>query len=319
MPSKSKVKITKAAPVTLSWLEYALPLAGGAVAVMLVLSFLRFGALEVWQPFAIGGAKIFKGLAASALAGGITCAVLGRRFSGPMAATACALGWALWGWGLHFGAQGRYLEFLPGGLDGSKAAGLIFSNAISQSLAVAFALLLASAVSWFWVRRRKDSIFDPEPISDDDLAGQGLRSFGTAFVYPLSTAIGGVILLMIAGVLALPLGAPMGAPTTGQLPSGPGAALWCGVLTMVALGLATYGARRAFRALGSVGDVVVAPLVIAFVAGLFAAANGQMPILLPAALLIWRTSAFELASWGALGASAGYYFARAQLMQVKGV
>ena len=315
MASKSKTKsksVPVPAPVAASLLDYVLPIVGGAIVTMLVFSFLHFGALEIWQPFQIGGSKIFRGLAMSALAGGIATAVLGRRFSGPMAATACALGWALWGWSLHFGARGLYLKFLPGGVSRADAVGLIFTNAISQSLCVAFGLLIASAVSWFWVRRRKDFDFDADPVSDDDLEGNGLKSFGTAFIYPLATVIGGVFLLMVLSVLALPLGEP---PLRG-LPSGPLAALWCGLIAAAAMFGATFGARRAFRSVGSVGDVIVAPLVIAFVAGLWIAARADMPILRPAALLIWHTSAFELASWGALGAGLGFYFARSK-MKVK--
>lgn len=312
--SKSKVKIARSAlpaPVAASILDTLLPIVGGAIVTMLVLALLKFGAAEVWSPFAQSGANVFKGLAASGMAGGIATAVLGRRFHGPLAATACALGWALWGLGLHFGAQGQYLAITGGGFPPGVTASLVFSNAISQSLSVAFALLIASAVSWFWVRRRKDLI-EEAPITDDDLAGNGLKSFSTAFAYPLATAIGGVVMLMIFGLLALPLGEPR----LEQLPSGPGAALFCGLLTMAALFVATFVSRRAFRALGSAGDVIVAPLVIAFVAMMFLAASGQMPILKPAALLIWRTSAFELSSWGALGASLGYYFARSK-MKVK--
>ena len=55
-----------------------------------------------------------------------------------------------------------------------------------------------------------------------------------------------------------------------------------------------------------VGDVAVAPLCIALVAALAG-------LMRPAALLIWQTSAFEIASWAALGASLGYYFARSSL------
>ena len=309
--SQSKVKIAKIAlpaPVASSVLDYLLPILGGAIVTMLVLSLLKFGAAEVWSPFARSGPNIFKALAASALAGGIATAVLGRRFSGPLAATACALGWALWGLSLHFSAQGQYLQILGGGFPEGAPASLLFANAISQSLCVAFALLIASAVSWFWVRRRKD-IIDEAPVTDDDLDGNGLKSFSTALVYPISTGIGGVILLIIFGLLALPLGEP----PVDQLPSGPAVAALCGVLTMAALCVATFLARRAFRALGSVGDIVVAPLVIAFVSMIFLSSQGQMPLLRPAALLIWHTSAFELSSWGALGASLGYYFARASM------
>ena len=320
--SNSKVKIAKTAvpaPVAASILDYILPILGGAIVTMFVLALLHFGADEIWSPFARSGSNIFKGLAASAMAGGIATAVLGRRFNGPLAATACSLGWALWGLSLHVGAQGKYLDILGGGFPTGAPASLIFANAVSQSLCVAFGLLIASAVGWFWARRRQNalrssggsqfSMMEEAPITDDDLDGNGLKSFSTAFVYPLSTAIGGVFMLILFGLLALPLGEPQ----LGQLPSGPLAALWCGLLTMAALAVATFAARRAFRALGSVGDVVVAPLVIAFVAMLFLAASGQMPLLRPAALLIWRTSAFELSSWGALGASLGYYFARASL------
>lgn len=307
MPKTKLVKSALPAPVAASILDTLLPIVGGAIVTMLVLALLKFGAAEVWSPFARSGSNVFKGLAASGMAGGIATAVLGRRFHGPLAATACALGWALWGLSLHFGAQGQYLEITGGGFPAGVTASLIFSNAVSQSLSVAFALLIASAVSWFWVRRRKD-VVEEAPITDDDLDGSGLKSFSTAFAYPLATAIGGVIMLMIFGLLALPLGEPR----LEQLPSGPGVAAWCGVLTMAALFVATYMARRAFRALGSAGDVIVAPLVIAFVAMMFLAAQGQMPILKPAALLIWHTSAFELSSWGALGASLGYYFARSK-------
>lgn len=306
--SKSKRKAAKSAlpvPVAASVLDYVLPILGGAIVTMFVLSLLKFGAAEVWSPFARSGPNIFKALAASALAGGIAAAVLGRRFSGPLAATACALGWALWGLSLHWGAQGQYLQILQGGLAQEMAGAVLFTNAISQSLSVAFALLLASAVSWLWARRRKDLISDATPITDDDLDGNGLKSFSTAFVYPLSTLVGGVILLNLFGLLILPLGDR----SLQQLPSAPGVAALCGVLTMAALFVATFIARRAFRALGSIGDVVIAPLVIAVVAT-FAGA------LRPAALLIWHTSAFELASWGALGASLGYYFARVS-MKVK--
>ena len=312
--TKSQRRAKAAAPpipksVAASILDYLLPVVGGAIVTMFVLSLLKFGAAEVWSPFARSGPNIFKGLAVSAMAGGIATSVLGRRFNGPLAATGCSMGWALWGLSLHWGAQGKYLDILGGGFPTGAPASLLFANAVSQSLSVAFALLIASAVSWFWARRRKDSSAEEAPITDDDLDGNGLKSFSTAFVYPLSTAIGGVALLMVFGLLALPLGEP----PPQQLPSGPGAALWCGVLTMAALFAATFVARRAFRALGSSGDVIVAPLVIAFVAMLFLAARGQMPILKPAALLIWHTSAFELASWGALGASLGYYFARATM------
>ena len=315
MSKSNKVVVAKGAvpaPVAASILDYLLPIVGGAIVTMFVLSLLHFGAAEVWSPFGRSGANIFKGLAASAMAGGIAASVLGRRFSGPLAATACALGWALWGLSLHWGAQGQYLRILGGGFPEGAPVSLIFANAISQSLSVAFALLIASAVSWFWARRRKDLLPAEAPITDDDLAGNGLKSFSTAFVYPISTAIGGVIMLILFGLLALPLGEP----PVGQLPSGPAVAAWCGLLTMAALLVATFLARRAFRALGSVGDIIVAPLVIAFVAMMFLMAQGQMPLLRPAALLIWHTSAFELASWGALGASLGYYFARASMKKV---
>ena len=307
--SPRKTKIAKsAAPVAASVFDYILPLAGGAIVTMLVLALLHFGANEIWSPFERTGANVFKGLATSAMAGGIATAVLGRRFHGPLAATACALGWALWGLGLHFGAQGQYLAITGDGFPDGARARLVFSNAISQSLSVAFALIVASAISWFWARRRKD-VADEAPVNDDDLDGNGLKSFSTAFVYPLSTVIGGVFALMILGVLAL----PMGDPPLEQLPSGPAVAALCGALTMLALFIATYAARRAFRALGSSGDVILAPLVIAFVAGMFLAAQFQMPIMNPAALLIWRTSAFELSSWAALGAGLGYYFARSKM------
>ena len=288
--------------------DYLLPILGGAVATMLVLWLLKFGANEVWSPFARSGAGIFKALTISALAGSIAAAVLGRRCSGPIAATACALGWALWGLSLHFGAQGHYLEIVGGGFPDGARASLLFANAVSQSLSVAFALLIAWAASWFWTRRRTDAI-EETLISDDDLEGNGLKSFGTAFFYPLATAIGGAITLLIFGALALPLGEP----TLQQLPSGAAVAAGCGVLTMLSLFVATLVVRRALRALSSAGDVIVAPLVIAFVAAMFLASGGQMPILRSAALLIWRTSAFELASWGALGASLGFYFARSKM------
>ena len=297
------------APIAASILDTLLPIIGGAIVTMFALSLLKFGAAEVWSPFARGGAQIFRALAVSALAGGIATAVLGRRFAGPLAATACSLGWALWGLALHRGAQGRYLQILGGGFSVGQPESLLFANAVSQSLCVAFALLIASAVSWFWARRRADSMFDEAPVTDDDLEGNGLKSFGTAFVYPLSTAIGGAALLIVFGLLALPLGEP----PISQLPSGVGAALWCGLLTMAALLVATFAARRAFRALGSAGDIIVAPLVIALVAMLFLASSGQSALLRPAALLIWHASAFELSSWGALGASLGYYFARATM------
>ncbi len=311
--SKSKTKIAKSAapaPVAASVFDYLVPLAGGAIVTMVVLALLKFGAAEVWSPFERTGANVFKGLATSAMAGGIATAVLGRRFHGPLAATACALGWALWGLSLHFSAQGQYLAIVGGGFPAGARERLVFSNAISQSLSVAFALIVASAVSWFWARRRKD-IIEEAPVSDDDLAGNGLKSFSTAFVYPLSTVIGGVFALMILGVLGLPLGDPR----LDQLPSGPAVAAVCGFLTMAALFVATFVARRAFRALGSSGDVILAPLVIAFVATMFLAAQFQMPILQPAALLLWRTSAFELSSWAALGAGLGYYFARSKMQQ----
>ena len=288
--------------------DLALPVLGGAVVVMLVLSLLKFGAREIWSPFNVGGSNIFRALALSGLAGGITTAIIGKRYDGPLAAMGCAVGWALWGWSLHFGAQGHYLNYLPGGLPTGAPESIVFANAISQSLCVAFGLLVASAVSWFWVRRGQNSMLEPDNVSDDDRDGSGLKSFSTAFVYPLSTAIGGVALLIVFGLLALPLGEP----PTRQLPSGPGAALWCGILAMLALGVATTFARRAFRAIGSIGDVVVAPLTLAFVGGLFLAARGQMPLLKPAALLLWHTSAFEMASWAALGAALGYFFARAK-------
>lgn len=306
--SKSQGTAKVAAPVAAAILDYLLPVIGGAMVTMLVLSLLKFGATEVWSPFARSGPNIFKALAASALAGGIAAAILGRRAGGPLAATACALGWVLWGLSLHGGAQDRYLQITGGGFPEGARASLVFSNAVSQSLSVAFALLIASAISWFWSRRRKDSI-EEAPVTDDDLEGNGLKSFGSAFVYPLSTLIGGAIMLIIFGVFALPLGEP----ALEQLPSGPAVAALCGVLTMLALLVATFAARRAFRALGSAGDVIVAPLVIALVAMLFLAAQGQLPILRPAALLIWHTSAFELASWGALGASSGYGFARSKM------
>ena len=315
--SKSKSKIVVAAPPSparaaasraLALFELALPVLGGAIVVMLVFSFLKFGASEIWSPFQVGGSKIFKGLAASALAGGIATAVLGRRLDGPLAAMGCALGWALWGWSLHFGAQGGYAKFLPGGLPGGVAASFVFSNAISQSLCVAFGLLIASAVSWFWVRRTQKGGFAADNVSDDDRDGSGLKSFSTAFIYPLSTAIGGVFFLIVFGLLTLPLGEPK----VGQLPSGPGVALWCGLLAMAALGVATTFARRIFRAIGSIGDVVVAPISVAFVAMIFLAARADMPLMRPAALLLWHTSGFEMASWAALGAALGYYFARAK-------
>lgn len=302
--SQRKAKSALPTPTAASVFDYLLPILGGAVVTMLVLTLLKFGAAEIWGPFARSGANIFKGLAISALAGGIAAAMLSRRFSGPLAATACALGWALWGLALHAGAQGKYLAILEGGLPPEAQGFLLFTNAISQSLSIAFALLLASAVNWFWSRRRKDLIFEEAPITDDDLDGNGLKSFTTAFVYPLATLFGGVITLNIFGLLAVPLGVP----SIEQLPSSPGVAALCGLLTMFALFVATFVSRRAFRALGSVGDIVIAPLVIAFVA-----VSAQMPLLRPAALLIWQTSAFELASWGALGASLGYYFARASL------
>lgn len=300
MASLSKSRSQSAASV----LDYLLPILGGAIVTMFVLALLKFGADEVWSPFARSGPNIFKALAVSALAGGIAAAVLGRRFSGPLAATACALGWALWGLSLHWGAQGQYLQILDGGLPREAIGALLFTNAIAQSLSVAFALLLASAVSWFWARRRKDLI-EEAPVTDDDLEGNGLKSFSTAFVYPLSTLIGGVIMLNIFGLLVMPLGDS----SIEQLPSGPGVAALCGLLTMAALFVATFVARRTFRALGSVGDIVIAPLVIAVVATL----DGLRA---PAALLIWHTSAFELASWGALGASLGYYFARASMKKI---
>ena len=315
--SKSKSKIVVASPPSRSraavsrarnLFELVLPVVGGAIVVMLVFSFFKFGANEIWSPFAVGGSKIFKGLATSALAGGIATAILGRRLDGPLAAMGCALGWALWGWSLHFGAQGRYLNFLPGGLPAGVPASFVFSNAISQSLCVAFSLLIASAVSWFWVRRTQKGGFAADNVGDDDRAGNGLKSFSTAFMYPLSTAIGGVFLLIFFGLLTLPLGEP----TVGQLPSGPGVALWCGLLAMTALAVATTFARRIFRAIGSIGDVVVAPLAVGFVAMIFGAALGQMPLMRPAALLLWHTSGFEMASWAALGAALGYYFARAK-------
>ena len=295
-------------PASASILDYLLPIVGGAVVTMLVLWLLQFGANEVWSPFARSGAGVFKALTISALAGGIATAVLGRRVSGPIAATACALGWALWGLSLHFGAQGRYLEIVGGGFPTGARASLLFANAVSQSLCVAFALLIASAASWFWTRRRAGAT-DETLVSDDDLEGNGLKSFGTAFFYPLATLFGGAITLLIFGALVLPLGEP----TLQQLPSGPAVSAGCGVLTMAALCVATFVTRRVLRALGSAGDVIVAPLVIASVAMMFLATGGQLPILRSAALLIWHTSAFELASWGALGASLGFYFARSKM------
>ena len=305
-PTPSRIAATRA----LSLFDLALPVLGGAIVAMLVLSLLGFGANEVWKPFAQTGGNVFKGLAASALAAGIATAVLGRRLDGPLAAMGCALGWALWGWSLHFGAQGRYLNFVPGGLPKGVPESLIFKNAVSQSLAVAFALLLASAIGWFWVRRAHAKTGAPpiDTVGDDDREGSGLKSFRTALVYPVSTAIFGVFLLIVFGLLVLPLGEPQ----TNQLPSGPGAALWCGLLAMAALGVATTFARRIFRAIGSIGDVVVAPLVVAFVAALFVVAPDLRTLLKPAALLVWHTSAFEMASWSALGAALGYYFARAK-------
>lgn len=285
-------------------LDYLLPILGGAIVTMLALSLFKFGANEVWSPFARSGPSIIKALAVSALAGGIAAAVLARRFSGPIAATACALGWALWGLSLHYGAQGKYLQIVQGGLAPEMVGSLIFSNAVMQSLSVAFALLIASAINWLWARRRTDLIIDEAPVNDDDLDGNGLKSFSTAFVYPLSTLLGGVLALNLFGLLALPLGAK----SLQQLPSGPGVAALCGLLTMAALFVATFISRRTFRARGSVGDIVIAPLCIAFVAAL----AGTMR---PAALLIWHTSAFELASWGALGASLGYHFARSKMQQ----
>lgn len=304
--SHSKAKSAPPSPIAASVLDYLLPILGGAVVTMLVLWLLKFGAAEVWSPFARTGPNLFKALTISALAGGIAATALARRFSGPLAATACALGWASWGLALHAGAQGKYLAILEGGLPPEAQGFLLFTNAISQSLSIAFALLLASAVSWLWARRTK-LIFDEAPITDDDLAGDGIKSFATAFVYPLATLFGGVIMLNIFGLLIVPLGAP----SIEQLPSSPGVAALCGLLTMFALFVATFVSRRAFRALGSAGDIVVAPLVVAF-----AAVFAQTPLLRPAALLIWQTSAFELSSWGALGASLGYYFARAS-MKVK--
>ena len=294
---------TKSAPVAASILDYLLPIIGGAVVTMLVLWLLQFGATEVWSPFARTGAGIFKALTISALAGGIAAAILGRRCSGPIAATSPALGWALWGLSLHWSARGQYLQIMGGGLPQEATGILLFVNAISQSLSVAFALSIAAAVGWLWARRQ-NIIHDEAPVTDDDLEGNGIQSFGTAFVYPLATLFGGVIMLIIFGTLALWLGDP----TVEQLPSGPGVAALCGLLTMAALFVATSLARRAFRALGNAGDIVMAPLVIALVA-VFA----QTPLLRPAALLIWHTSAFELASWGALGASLGFYFARSKM------
>lgn len=313
-PSKSKPTFPPPSPSraaamrALTLFDLALPVLGGAVVVMLILSLLGFGAGEIWAPFSVGGSKIFRAVALSGLAGGITTAILGKRTDGPLAAMGCAVGWALWGWSLHWGAQGRYLNYLPGGLPQGVPEQLVFANAVLQSLCIAFGLLIASAVSWFWVRRGKNSILEADNVSDDDRDSSGLRSFSTALVYPLSTAIGGVFLLIVFGLLVLPLGEPQ----TRFLPSSPGAALWCGVLAMAALGVATTVARRAFRAIGSLGDVVVAPLTIAFVAGIFLAARGQMSLLRPAALLLWHTSAFEMASWAALGAALGFYFARAK-------
>lgn len=306
--SPRPIERAKSAPVAASILDYLLSVFGGAVVTMLVLWLFKFGASEVWSPFARVGARFVGALALSALAGGMASAILNRRLDGPLAATSCAAGWVLWGLSLHWGARGRYLALSGDGFPDGALISILFSNAISQSLCVALALLIALVASWFWTRRRADDVVQT-PISDDDLEGNGLKSFGTAFFFPLATLIGGVIALSIFGALALPLGEPR----LEQLPSGPAVAAVCGVLTMCALFVATFVTRRALRALGSVGDVIVAPLVIAFVAMMFLASGGQMSLLRPAALLIWHTSAFELASWSALGASLGFSFARSKM------
>jgi hypothetical protein len=86
-------------------------------------------------------------------------------------------------------------------------------------------------------------------------------------------------------------------------------ALWCGLWTLIAFGLAGFLVRRYFATTGSIGYAIAPPLTVAALATLVVKGGLVFPLIQPAILLLWHSSAFEAAAWGSLGSCLGYMLA----------
>jgi hypothetical protein len=137
--------------------------------------------------------------------------------------------------------------------------------------------------------------------------GTAGRTFGRSFGSPVMTAIPGFFLFSVLGVVLQIL--PM--PGVASLPSPVGRALLAALVSVVAFGGASYLARRFYGGGGTAAYLMGAPLAVVFISALFVAAKGHISILSPATAVLWNSSAFEVASWGAFGSAIGFWIAEA--------
>ena len=284
----------------------------GAMVTMVALAFVHFGVVELWSPFssftlqgiavAGQGGAMYRAIAFSAFAGGLATVATGSRTSGPQAPLACSLGWGIWGLTVHAQSSGTFMKLLPDRTSAPGAGVIFFSNGPPQAITVAFGLLLASGTAWIVARAySRGKHVQPKPAD----TGSNVTVFSNAMSYPMIVAAMGAAFLFLGGVFLLPLGEL--APAA--LPSPLFNAVLCAGLATLAFGGAAFITRRNFNTIGTIGYTVAAPMVVAFITGIFLAARGQFPLLRPAALLVYQGSAFEVASWGAVGSILGYYLA----------
>ncbi len=320
--------------------EWLLSLLLGAVLSTILLTALGFRARELWSPFGqseIGG-HVFRGLIFSAMVGGLVATIAMRGLDRPslrmLPGAACALGWGILGWLFHTLSSTRFPNFLsPGQQNENTLKAVFWSNGVSQPLCVAFGLLIAAIMGWLAEKRffapqrlaqrdslnkktknarRKTPVAVAEDATENIALSQTSRAFSRNLTFPLMVAVPGLFLLSIFGLtlLALPL------LNGSELPASPFLAAIAALLCVVSFGGGAWLTRRFFGSAATqnggentVAYLIAAPIAVAFVCGLWFQSGGTVSVLQPAARVIWDSSPFEAASWGAFGSALGFWLA----------
>ena len=304
-------RVVRAEPEAVSAASFIVSLLMGALAADVVLLFLSFGLREIWSPFALTGDRVWRALAFSGLIGGLVTAIAARGARGPQAPAACALGWGIWGLLQHVVAPGglKSLPFIvkmPAAQLPSVATAVILNTGAFQPLCIAFGLLLAAVTA----RMTDRLIFAPHRATvvsakAPQMGANRSRAIVRVMTYPLLTMVLGLVLISLLGLLLL-LPPQLHAR---DLPLHVSRAWLCAVVSLSASAVAAYVIRSFWRPTGSLGYLLAAPLVIAFASAMIIVTQGKLPLLEPMKRLLWNSSAFELASWGAFGAACGYWAA----------
>ncbi|MDQ3815360.1 MAG: hypothetical protein M3347_15685 [Armatimonadota bacterium] len=302
---------TEPQPEKLSVANSFVSLLIGAVAADLVLLFLNLGLRELWLPVFETGGRVFRALTFSGIVGGVATAIAARGVRGPLAPAACALGWGVWGLLQHVTASGSFknLPFVaaePAARLPLIATATILNLGIFHPPCVAFGLLIAAVAAWITDQK----IFAPQRAAASTTeapspSGKPTAVFLQASSYPLLTAVLGLVLISVLGLLLLLL--PQF--NADQLPMHVSRAWLCAAVSLCAFAVTAYVIRSRLRPAGSIGYLMAAPIVIVFSSWLIVKTQGQLVLLEPMKRLLWNSSPFELACWGALGAACGYWAA----------